>query len=118
LYEPIDQREKYSLMRYSKGHNGISCQSCHQSTHGLYPVAEDGADPVSLAQARALNPDGSSGPLKCGACHVVDDEGIPTIMTADMFAPFSNREYPTRREKAVAYAHTGRTYEERKGVGK
>lgn len=118
LYEPIDQREKYALMRYSKGHNGISCQSCHQSTHGLYPVAEDGADPVSLAQARALNPDGSSGPLKCGACHVVDDEGIPTIMTDDMLAPFSNREYPTRWEKAVAYAHTGRTYEERKGVGK
>jgi hypothetical protein len=118
LYEPIDQREKYSLMRYSKGHNGISCQSCHQSTHGLHPVAEDGADPVSFSQARALNPDGSPGPIKCGACHVVDNDGIPIIMTDDMFAPFSDREFPTRYEKAVVYAHTGRTYEERKGIGK
>ncbi len=118
LYEPIDQREKYSLMRYSKGHNGISCQGCHQSTHGLYPVAEYGADPVSFFQARALNPDGSPGPIKCGACHAVDNEGIPIIVTDDMLAPFFDREFPGRWEKAVAYAHTGRTYEERKGVGK
>lgn len=118
LYAPIDQPEKYSLMRYSKGHNGISCQSCHQSMHGLHPIAEGGTDPVSLSQARVLNPDGSPGPIKCAACHVVDRDGVPTMVTPEMLQPFSDREFPTRWEKAVAYAHTGRTHEERKGPGK
>ena len=45
-YFPIDQEGKYALMRYSKGHHGLSCQSCHESTHGLYPVDPDGPDPV------------------------------------------------------------------------
>ncbi len=35
---PINQPGKYSNMRYSKGHSGLACQSCHQSIHGLYPV--------------------------------------------------------------------------------
>ena len=84
---PIDQVEKFSLMRYSKGHRGISCQSCHQSTHGLYPVTEKGADPVSLSQAKALNPDGHARPIKCGICHAVDLEGVPTIVTDAMLSP-------------------------------
>lgn len=72
IYALIDQVEKLSLMRYSKAHHGISCQSCHQSAHGMYPVAASGADPTTLEQARMLNPDKSAGPLKCAACHTVD----------------------------------------------
>ncbi|MDQ7052742.1 MAG: hypothetical protein Q9P14_07585 [candidate division KSB1 bacterium] len=88
LYAPIDQVEKFSLMRYSKGHHGISCQSCHQSMHGMHPVAATGADPVTLEQARQLNPDGHVGPLRCGTCHVVDAEGVPTVFTPAMEAKF------------------------------
>lgn len=61
-YPPIDQQEKLSFMRYSKGHWGISCQSCHQSMHGMHPVADAGVDPTTLAQARVMNPDGPCGP--------------------------------------------------------
>ena len=118
LYQPIDQVEKLSLMRYSKGHHGISCQSCHQSTHGLYPVRPNGADPVSEAQAKQLNPEGSPGPLRCGVCHIVDAEGVPTILTEDKLEPFPKDIYPTRYERAVALAHTARTYEEIHGPGK
>jgi len=74
---PIDQPGKYALMRYSKGHAGITCQGCHESTHGLYPV-DPRVDSVSYAQAASLNPDHSHGPVKCGACHRVNGHGIPT----------------------------------------
>ncbi len=112
-YYPIDMQGKYSLMRYSKGHSGVSCQACHQSTHGLHPVDPEGADPTTLEQAQSLNPDGSSGPVICAACHVVDDEGIPDLVTDDLLEPFSDEEYPTRYEKAVAFAHTLRFPNER-----
>ncbi len=118
LYAPIDQPEKLSLMRYSKGHHGVSCQSCHQSMHGLFPAAATGTDPVSLQQAQQLNPDGEMGPMRCGACHVVDAEGVPLLITEEMLAPFPEAEYPSRYERAVAYAHTARTDEEKRGPGK
>ena len=74
---PIDQPGKYALMRFSKGHSGISCQGCHESTHGLYPV-NPVVDITSYQQAALLNPDGSHGPVKCGACHKVNGDGVPS----------------------------------------
>jgi hypothetical protein len=74
---PIDQPSKYALMRYSKGHEGITCQGCHESSHGLYPV-NPAVDISGYKQAELLNPDGSHGPLKCGACHRVNQYGVPS----------------------------------------
>jgi len=74
---PIDQPGKYALMRYSRGHGGISCQGCHESTHGLYPV-DPAVDISGYQQAALLNPDGSHGPVKCGACHRVNKNGVPS----------------------------------------
>ena len=105
-YFPIDQEGKYSLMRYSKGHSKLACQSCHQSTHGLYPVNPIGPDPTSFAQAASLNADGSAGPVKCAACHVVDADGVPLLVEEALFTLFPDEEYPTRYEKAVGLAHT------------
>ncbi|MBD3267910.1 hypothetical protein GF373_14685, partial [bacterium] len=51
-YFPVDQEKKYSLMRYSKGHSKLACQSCHESMHGLHPVNPDGPDPTSFKQAK------------------------------------------------------------------
>jgi len=117
-YRPIDSERKYSLMRFSKGHHGISCQSCHQSTHGLFPVAEDGPDPTSLAQARQFHPDGTAGPVTCVACHAVDAEGVPVNLPDALLAPYPDSEYPTRYEKAVAYAHAARIAAERAAPAK
>lgn len=78
---PINQPGKYSNMRYSKGHSGLACQSCHQSIHGLYPVTPN-TDVTSYKQAAQYNPDGSHGPLKCAACHITNKDGVPVI--ADM----------------------------------
>ena len=76
---PINQPGKYSSMRYSKGHVGLSCQACHESIHGLYPVTPD-VDRTTYEQAARLNPDGSHGPFKCGACHKdVNGKGVPMI---------------------------------------
>lgn len=75
---PINQPGKYSLMRYSKGHAGLACQACHESIHGLYPTTP-GPDPTTYAQAAQYNPDESRGPLKCGACHTVNEDGVPHV---------------------------------------
>lgn len=81
-YFPIDQKNKYSLYRYSKAHGSIACQSCHESPHGLYPVRYEGDDrTVDLTthqQALQFSPDGSyTGPVTCAACHTVNEKGVP-----------------------------------------
>jgi hypothetical protein len=77
-YPPFNYPAKASLMRYTRGHQDVSCQGCHESIHGLYPVTPT-IDSTSYAQAAALNNDGSHGPMKCAACHThVDGNQIPT----------------------------------------
>ena len=77
-YPPFNYPGKASLMRYSRGHQDVTCQGCHESIHGLYPVTPT-IDTTTYAQAAALNNDGSHGPLKCGTCHTyVDSNDIPT----------------------------------------
>lgn len=100
-YPPFNYPRKASLMRYSRGHQDISCQGCHESIHGLYPVTPN-IDTTSYAQAAALNHDGSHGPLKCGTCHEVDSKGIPTWMQGVKYNGNRIRSY----DDAVAWMHT------------
>jgi hypothetical protein len=74
-FPPFNYPRKASLMRYSRGHQDISCQGCHESIHGLYPVTPT-IDTTSYAQAASLNHDGSHGPLKCGTCHDTNSNGV------------------------------------------
>jgi len=75
-FPPFNYPRKASLMRYSRGHQDISCQGCHESIHGLYPVTPT-IDTTTYAQAASLNADGSHGPLKCGTCHQTRSNGTP-----------------------------------------
>ena len=81
-YFPIDQPNKYSLYRYSKAHGNIACQSCHESTHGLYSTRYDGERSVDITtheQALQYSPDGTyTGPVTCAACHTVNKNGVPS----------------------------------------
>ena len=96
---PFNYPRKASLMRYSTGHQGVSCQGCHESIHGLYPVTP-AIDTTSYAQAAALNADGSHGPLKCGTCHTVNSSGRPSwIQNSSYFGG-------TSFDGAVGWAHT------------
>jgi len=88
-------------MRYSRGHQDLTCQSCHESIHGLYPVTPT-IDSTSYAQAASLNPDGSHGPLKCATCHDVDNNGIPVWMSGVQYNGSRIRSF----DDAVAWAHT------------
>jgi len=102
-FPPFNYPRKASLMRYSRGHQDITCQGCHESIHGLYPVTPS-IDNTSYAQAAALNHDGSHGPLKCGACHDVGADGIPTFIDQEGRA---NVAYGiTDFDSAVGWAHT------------
>ncbi len=81
-YFPIDLPNKYSLYRYSKAHGNIACQSCHESTHGLYSTRYDGkersVDVTTHEQALQYSPDGKyTGPVTCAACHTVNKKGVP-----------------------------------------
>ncbi len=99
---PLDQTGKYALMRYSKGHSDITCQGCHESTHGLYPVNPE-VDIVSYQQAAFINSDNSHGPVKCGACHRVNEYGVPS-QQPDVIG--KDGPYLKNYEKAVELMHT------------
>jgi hypothetical protein len=100
-FPPFNYPAKASLMRYTRGHQNIGCQGCHESIHGLYPVGP-AIDNTSYAQAAALNHDGSHGPLKCGTCHTVDGSGVPTWIrgTGAVGSQIGNFD------DAVTWAHT------------
>jgi len=100
-YPPFNYPRKASLMRYSRGHQDITCQGCHESIHGLYPVTPN-IDTTTYAQAAALNGDGSHGPLKCGTCHEVDSKGVPTWMNGVKYNGSRIRTY----DDAVSWMHT------------
>ena len=90
-YFPIDQPNKYSLYRYSKAHGNIACQTCHESTHGLYSTRYDGdersVDVTTHEQALQYSPDGKyAGPITCSACHSVNKNGVATQLEGTEYA--------------------------------
>ena len=90
-YFPIDLPNKYSLYRYSKGHGDIACQTCHESTHGLYSTRFDGkersVDVTTHEQALQYSPDGKyAGPVTCSACHTVNKKGVPLQLKGTKYA--------------------------------
>jgi len=101
-FVPFNYPRKASLMRYTRGHQDLSCQACHESIHGLYPVTP-AIDNTSYAQAAALNADGTHGPLKCGTCHDVDVNGIPSWVGTSTYAVGSQI---SNFDEAVTWAHT------------
>jgi len=102
-FPPFNYPRKASLMRYSRGHQDISCQGCHESIHGLYPVTPT-IDTTSYAQAANLNADGSHGPVKCASCHASGNDDIPNWLRN------SNRwaggQIGSNFDAAVTWAHT------------
>ena len=107
-FPPFNYPRKASLMRYSRGHQDITCQGCHESIHGLYPVTAT-IDTTSYAQAASLNADGSHGPIKCGACHEVSGDGIPTFLQDLTYNGQDIKEIQDEGERfdaAVSWMHT------------
>jgi mono/diheme cytochrome c family protein len=101
-YFPIDQPNKLSLYRYSKAHGDLACQTCHESSHGLYSTRFDGpersVDVTTHEQALQYSPDGKyAGPVTCAACHSVNDKGVPVQLTGT--------EYENDYWAAVTLAH-------------
>jgi hypothetical protein len=101
-FAPFNYPKKASLMRYSRGHQDITCQGCHESIHGLYPVTPT-IDTTSYAQAASLNHDNTHGPLKCGTCHDVDQSGIP-VWVQDM--EYLGQPIGNDYDAAVSWMHT------------
>ena len=104
-YPPFNYPAKASLMRYTRGHQDISCQGCHESIHGLYPVGS-AIDNTSYAQAAALNGDGTHGPVKCGGCHQVDGNGIPTWIDGQFAGGGAVSPLTQTFDDAAGWAHT------------
>jgi hypothetical protein len=101
-FPPFNYPRKASLFRYSRGHQDITCQGCHESTHGLYPVVGN-IDTTSYAQSAGLNTDGSHGPIKCGACHEVNSSGVPSFIQN---IKFNGTSISSNFDAAVSWMHT------------
>ncbi len=101
-FPPFNYPRKASLFRYSRGHRDITCQGCHESIHGLYPVTSN-IDTTTYAQAASMNTDGSHGPLRCGACHVTNSSGVPTIVKN---LTYNGNAIKTNVDQAIGWAHT------------
>ncbi|OIP49020.1 MAG: hypothetical protein AUK28_04220 [Desulfobacterales bacterium CG2_30_60_27] len=99
---PFNYPKKASLFRYTKGHQGITCQGCHESTHGLYPVTPT-IDTTTYAQAASLNTDSSHGPLKCNACHNATANGVEKSVGN---LTYNGTSIGTDFDAAVSWAHT------------
>jgi len=100
-YPPFNFPRKYAMFRYSRGHQDITCQGCHESIHGLYPTTT--IDRTSYDQAASMNTDGSHGPLKCGACHKVNSAGVPTFIRN---IKYQGQSIQGDFDAAVSFAHT------------
>jgi hypothetical protein len=61
------------LYRLSKGHGGVMCEGCHNSTHAIWPIQNPSAnDNVASNQLQ-----GHSGTLiECDACHAAGSLGL------------------------------------------
>jgi len=101
-YPPFNYPRKASLMRYTRGHRDISCQGCHESIHGLYPVTAN-IDTTSYAQAAQWNADDSHGPLKCQTCHRVNSSGVHARVDDLEYDGGSVRQ---NFDRAVGWMHT------------
>ena len=101
-FPPFNYPRKSSLFRYSRGHRDITCQGCHESIHGLYPVTPD-IDTTTYAQAASMNTDGSHGPLKCGACHATNSSGVPSKVSK---LAYNGTAIKSNFDAAVSWAHT------------
>ena len=113
-YFPIDQPNKLSLYRYSKGHGNLACQACHESPHGLYSTRYDGpnrtVDITTHEQALQYSPDGKyAGPVTCAACHTVNKNGVPNML--------DGTEYENDYYAAVTLAHFMRDGDQKLSVG-
>jgi len=100
---PFNYPRKASMFRYTRGHRDITCQGCHESIHGLYPVTPT-IDTTSYAQAASMNTDGTHGPLKCGACHKANT--VNGVMAwADQLS-YNGTAINTDFDTAVSWMHT------------
>jgi hypothetical protein len=55
-----------TLFRFSKGHGDLACESCHGSTHAIWPN-EDPAANDNIAATQLQGHDGTI--IECGTCH-------------------------------------------------
>ena len=61
-------------------------------------------DTTTYAQAASLNHDGTHGPLKCGTCHEVNGDGVPTHVEDGLL--YKGQPIVNDYDAAVAWMHT------------
>ncbi|MDD5391055.1 MAG: pilus assembly protein N-terminal domain-containing protein [Gallionellaceae bacterium] len=94
----------FSLYRFSKGHGGLQCESCHGSTHAVYPS--------SHANDNVLSNDvqGRSGTIgECASCHkkvpMTADKGPHGMHTMGSAWVSGHKNYAENNTAACAYCH-------------
>jgi hypothetical protein len=58
------------LYRYSKGHSGLFCETCHGSTHAEWPVQPESGNSIANDNLAAIQLQGHTGKIiECTTCH-------------------------------------------------
>ncbi len=94
----------FSLYRFSKGHGGLQCESCHGSTHAVYPSSHANDNVLSKdVQGRA----GTIG--ECSACHktvpLTADKGPHGMHTPGNAWVSGHKSVAEKGTAACAYCH-------------
>lgn len=94
----------FSLYRFSKGHGGLQCESCHGSTHAVYPSAHANDNVLSNdVQGRP----GTIG--ECASCHkkvpMTADKGPHGMHTMGSAWVSGHKNYAENNTAACAYCH-------------
>ena len=77
----------YSLFRFSLGHGGLQCESCHGATHAEYASSHDNDNVLSIATQ------GYAGTIReCTSCHA----NLPINQTTMNFGP--HRMHPVGQQ--------------------
>ena len=91
-----------TLFRFSKGHGGVACEGCHNSTHAIWPNPVDAHNDNVAAQQLQ----GHSGTVtECAACH-----GAGTL------AAFARRAARDARRRRLALDATAITVRSRSRI--
>jgi len=65
--------ENQPLFRLSTGHGGLKCESCHGSTHAIWPVSPEQGPFAANDNVAALQLQGHTGAItECSTCHEGD----------------------------------------------
>jgi hypothetical protein len=106
------------LYRVSKGHSGVSCQSCHGSTHAEWPVLPESGASISNDNMAAIQLQGHTGKImECTSCHAAGSLPTTTLGGPHGMHQVANSQFISSHRNVVGNGDQCRACHGRTGQG-